>query len=159
MIAVDLVEVCLGLFLMAEHLDDLLSLHHFLDKALRPRDRTLRGKEVPACAAADEFGDKYDGNDADENDQRKIDAEIEHDAQKRQTHDPRNKQLRDRLRDHLAERIDIICVIAHDIAVIVRIEIADGQLLHAIEHLLAHFSQISLRDDRHQLIIDRAGNQ
>ncbi len=47
--------------------------------------------------------------------------------------------------DHLAQRVDIVGIIAHDIAMIVGIEIADGKVLHAVEHLLAHFFQRALR--------------
>ena len=40
-----------------------------------------------------------------------------------------------------------------------RIKVADGQILHAVEHLLTHLFEISLRDDRHELRIDRARDE
>ena len=157
--AVDLIEPLLRLFLVTEHLDDLLPLHHLFDEAFRLCDRPLCGKEESARSAADEFCNKHDRHDPDQNDERKVEARIQHEADKRNAHDPRDHELRDTLRDHLAQRIDVVCVIAHDVAVVVRIEVTDGQILHPVEHLLAHIAQIALRDDRHELGIYRARDQ
>ena len=40
-------------------------------------------------------------------------------------------------RDELAERVDIVGVVAHDVAVLMGVEIFYRQILHAVEHLVA----------------------
>ena len=65
---VDGIKVGTGLFFVAKDLDDLLAIHHFLDKALHLTDGFLLADEVFGGAAADLFGYKeYDG-DADQHD-------------------------------------------------------------------------------------------
>lgn len=46
---------------------------------------------------------------------------------------------------------------AHDVAVLVAVEIADGQLLHPTEHFAAQLMQEALRHIRHELRVDRHG--
>ena len=46
------------------------------------------------------------------------------------------QQRRKRLGDQLTEGINVIGVIAHDVAVLVRIKIADRKILHLVEHRL-----------------------
>ena len=46
---------------------------------------------------------------------------------------------------------------AHDVAVLVAVKIADGQLLHPAEHLAAQLMQKALRHIRHELRVDRHG--
>ena len=43
----------LALLLVAEHLDDLLAVHHLLDEALSPAQGDLLAEEIPGRAAAD----------------------------------------------------------------------------------------------------------
>ena len=71
----------------------------------------------------------------------------------------RNHQLRQTLADHLTQCIDIVGIITHDIAVIMGIKVADGQILHVIKHLFTHFCQGSLGNNGHQLRIANSGYQ
>ncbi len=48
---------------------------------------------------------------------------------------------------------------AHYIAVFVRVEILYGQILHLIEHRATEFVKKSLRDYRHKLGINGAGDK
>ena len=140
---------------MAEHLDDLLPVHHLLHVALGAGNGLLRLKEVACGAAADALGDEGHGHDAQHQHQRQPDAEIQHDGKHRQ-HDGGGLDERGNgLRDELAERVDIIGVIAHDIAVLVRVEELDGQILHPAENLLTELVKEALRHYGHELGIGK----
>ena len=154
-----LIKISLGAFLMAENLDDLLTVHHLLYKAFRAGDGNLLLKEVAGGMSADVPGDKGHDHHAADNYQREPEAVIQHDAENADQGDCGNHQLRETLADHLTQRINIIGIKAHDIAVIMRIKIADGQILHVIEHLFTELCQRSLGDDSHQLSIKDVGKK
>ena len=67
--------------------------------------------------------------------------------------------MRQALAYHLAQRIYVVSIKAHDIPVIMGIKIAYGQILHMVEHFLAHFSQHALSDNRHKLGIEHSREQ
>lgn len=60
------------------------------------------------------------------------------------------KQLRQALADELAERVDIVRVDGHDVAVECVSKIRDGQALHMAEELFAEVEHRALRDIDHQ---------
>ena len=102
-------------------------------------------------AAADLFGnDKHQCN-ATEHDQKQPHAVIQHDGKNRNHGDTGKHQLRNTLRNQLAQRVDIVSIIAHDIAVVMCIKILDRQILHAVEHLFPHLLQRALCDNRHSI--------
>ena len=138
---------------MTEHLNDLLTVHHFLNVALGTAQRLLLAYKIFGGAAADPAHHKHHTHHAQHHHGGQPDAVIQHDAEHRYHRYGGDQQLRKALADHLAQRVDIVGIIAHDIAMIVGIEIADGKVLHAVEHLLAHFFQRALRDDGHELSI------
>ena len=45
------------------------------------------------------------------------------------------------LADELAQSVDIVGVVAHDVAVAIGVKVPDGQVLHVVEHLLTHLFQ------------------
>ena len=153
-LVVDLVEIFLGAFLVAEYLDDLLAAHHLLDIALRFTDDFLLADKVFRAAAADKFGDERHDDDAEQYDQQKPYAVEQHDDQQRDRRDAGIEHLRDAHRYELTERIRIVGVHGHDVAVGMRIEVADGQRLHFGEHIVADVAQKALRNDRHRLVIE-----
>lgn len=61
--------------------------------------------------------------------------------------------------DQLTQRVRIVGVHAHHVAVRVRVEIADGQRLHVVEHILADVLQKALRHDRHRLVVESRRRQ
>ena len=154
---VEPVEVLDALLLVAEDLDDLLTRHHLLNEALGGGDRLLLADEVFRAAAADLLRDRDHGDDAEHEHQRQPKAEVEHDGEHHE-HDRAGLNERGQcLRDELAERVDVVRVVAHDVAVLVAVKIADGQLLHPAEHLAAQLMQEALRHIRHELRVDRHG--
>ncbi|MPM45441.1 hypothetical protein SDC9_92128 [bioreactor metagenome] len=84
---VDRVEARLGLRLVAEHLNDLLTVHHFLDEALRLTERALLANEELGGVSADLLDHEQHERDSAEHDERHPDAVVEHDGQQREHHD------------------------------------------------------------------------
>ena len=62
--------------------------------------------------------------------------------------------MRHALGYELAQRVDVVGVIAHYVAVRVRVEISDRQGLHFVEHILADVFEEALRDDGHKTGVD-----
>ena len=54
------------------------------------------------------------------------------------------------LREHLAQRVHVVGIDAHDVARLVGVKEADGERLHLVEHRLSRVGEEGLRDDRHQ---------
>ena len=156
---VDLVELLFRLFLVAEYLDDLLTSHHLLDVTFGLTDDLLLADKVPRAAAADRLRHERHEHDAHENDEHQPQAVEEHDDEQCDRRDAGIKYLRNAHGDELAQRVGIVGVHGHDVAVGVRIEIADGQCLHLGKHIVAHVAQESLRDDRHRLVIEEGRAQ
>ncbi len=154
-----LVEVSLCRVLVAKHLYDLLSVHHLLDVALEPADGHLHRDKVLARAAADYFGDEHYDSHAAQNDESQPKAVPQHDKEQRQHHYRRREKLRQRLRHHLPERVYVVGVVAHDIAVLIGVEVLYRQILHAVEHSQMQFFEIALRDHRHHLLVNRAEHE
>lgn len=132
---VDLVELLNGALLVAEDLDDLLAGHRLLNIALGFGDGLLLAQEEFGAAAADALGDDDHQNHAEHRNERQPDAEIEHNAEHGQHDRARLDEGGDGFGHELAQRVDIVGVEAHDIAVLVGVEVADGKILHAAEHL------------------------
>ena len=154
---VDLVKICFRLLLVAENLDDLLAVHQFLHEALGAAERLLLADEVARRVAADLPHNEEHEHDAEQDDERHPQAVVQHNAEDRDHGDRGNDELRHALGNHLAQRVDVVRVVAHDIAVVVRVEIADRQVLHAVEHFFTHLGERALRDHSHELRINDAG--
>ena len=122
-----------ALLFMAEYLDHLLAVHHLLHKALCFSYRLLLAYEVSCRAAAHVFNDpKHDCHTRCHHQGHPYTV-VQHDSEHRGNHDRRHEKLGNTLGDQLPQRIDIIGIIAHDIAVIV--EVFHREILHTVEHL------------------------
>ena len=146
---VALVKIGLGGRLVAECLDDLLTVHDFLDMALDHAELSLLCNKETRGVGAEQLGHKGHKDDAGHNDQAHPHAVVQHDKEHRDDDDGRHEQVGQRLADHLAQRVDVVGVVAHDVAALVRVEVANRQVLHAVEHLLAQLLERALRDDGH----------
>ena len=82
---------------MAEYLDDLLTCHHFFNKALHLAERMLLTDEVTGGAAANMLCDKRHADDAGDDDQRQPDAVIDHDGKDGDYDNARADKLREAL--------------------------------------------------------------
>ena len=153
------VEVLNALLLMAEHLDDLLAVHHFLHEALGIGNRALLLHKVARRAAAEALCDEEHKHHACKQHERHPHAEVQHDREHDQHYRAGLDKRRQRLADEHAQGVDIVGVVAHDIAVLMGVEIADGQILHVVKHFAAELVKIALGHVRHELGIGRHGYQ
>ena len=134
---------------MAERLDDLLAVHDFLDMALDHAELGLLRDKEARGVGAEQLGHKGHKGDAGNDDQAHPRAVVQHDEEHGDDDDDRHEQVGQRLADHLAQRVDVVGVVAHDVAALVCVEVTDRQVLHAVEHLLAQLLERALRDDGH----------
>ena len=150
---VDLVELLFGALFMAEHFDDLLSAHHLFDVPFRLADDRLLTDEVLCTAATHIFGDRCHDRDTDKHDKHQPQAVQKHDDKQHQGRYDGIIHLRDTHGNELTQSVRIVGVRTHDVAVRVRIKIADRQGLHSVEHIGTHVLQKSLRNDGHRLVV------
>ena len=155
---VELVEFFNGNVLMAENLDDLLAVHHFLNIAVDLAQLLLLLDEKLAGVASQVFGGQQHHADHRQRQQRQGDAEVNHRGQHADQCDNRVDQLGQALADHLAQGVGIIGVNRHNIAVGVGVEILDGQRLHMGKHPIADALQRALRNLGHQAVLHKDGN-
>ena len=144
---------------MAEDLDHLLSVHHLLDEALGLGHRLLLAQEEFGGAAAHLPGHQEHGEHTQQQHQGHPHAEVQHDGKDHQHNGPGLDQGGDALAHQLTEGVDVVGVMAHDIAVLVGVKIADGQVLHTVEDLPAQLIQEALGHVGHQLGIGQHGDQ
>ena len=71
-------------------------------------------------------------------------AVVEHNDQQCSDNDAGDEQLRQALREKLAQGVDVVCVVAHDIAMRMRVEISNRQILHVLKQRFAHLFQSAL---------------
>ena len=148
--AVAHVEVLLRGVLVAEDLDDALAVHDLLDVALDDADLLLLRHEVARRAASELLGHVGHEEHASNDDQAHPDAVVDHDGDDRAAGDKRERDVGQRLADHLAQRVDVVGVVTHDVAALVLVKEADWQVLHVTKELLAELLERALRDDGHR---------
>ena len=158
-LVVQMVKILHGLVFMVENLDHLLPVHGFLNVALFGGERFLLADKEFCRSAAQFAGHQKHDNDAGNDNERQPNAIPKHDEEDADNNGDAPDERWQRLPDKLAERIDIVGIVAHDIAVLMRIEIANGKILHAVEHSLAHFGKETLRDRSGKLGFQRDRNE
>ena len=165
-LAADLIKLVIGSVeigdagrFMVEDLDDLLAAHQLLRQALHGAGGLLLAHKVTGAAAADHLGGIEHGDNAKDEDKGQPEAEPEHDGEDGQDDGAGLDQIRKSLGHQLAEGIDVVGVMRHDIAVCVGIEVAERQPLHAVKHLAAELVQKALGHIGHDLGINGHGNQ
>ena len=143
------------LLLAAEHLHHLLTLHHLLDVAVHRAKAALLRHKVRAGKRRQLFGGKQ--HDAHHHHGQARQRQVEHEHRTEHAHHRHHggNQLRHALADHLAQRIDIVGVNAHDVAVRVRIEIAQRQALHMPEQVIADVAHGPLRNIDHHAVLQK----
>ena len=152
---IELVELIDGDLLMAEHLDDLLAVHHLLNVAVDLAQLLLLPEEVFAGVPGQILRDQQHNADHCQRQQRQRDTEVNHRCQHADQRDDRVDQLGQALADHLAQGVDVVGVDRHDVAVGVGIKIFDGQRLHVGEHLVTQILQRALCDAGHQTVLHK----
>ena len=144
-------------FLMAENLNDLLPVYHFLHITVDIGKGFLLHQKEAADFSGDHPDDLQDQKHDQHGNQRQIKADIEHTYQYRHDGKDRGNELRHGLCDHLAKGIGVVGIKAHNIAVGAGIKGADGKPLHFFKHFVPNLFQRSLRDGYHDTVIKKRG--
>ena len=148
------VEAFHGFFLMAEDFHHPLPLDHLFDVAVERPQRLLLAEEVASAAAADLGGDHQhtDENRHHHNGEQR--RKVNHGGENGDHRQERTEHLGQTLGNELPQGIHIVGVVAHDFAVGVGIEIADGQRLHMGEEVFPQVAQNALGDHDHDAGIE-----
>ena len=141
-----LVEGLLRGVLVVEDLDDLLAVDGLLHEGVHVADPHLLLDEVAAGTAHDLAHDEVEQHGEHDHERGERNREPQHGQQRRQRGDDRGEHLRERLRDRLTQRIGVVGVVAHDVAVFMAVEVADRQLLLVGEHVVADLLERALFD-------------
>ena len=132
---------------MVEDLDDLLAVDGFLDEGVHVADPHLLLDEV-AAGAGDDWRATTTNRIA-ANTSTKIGErhrQPQHGDQCGQCGDRGREHLREGLADGLAQGVGVVGVAAHDVAVLVGVEVADRQRLLVCEHVVADLLEGALLD-------------
>ena len=150
-----LVELLFRLFLVAEHLNDLLPVHGLLYISVHFAECGLLENEVARGRSShfrnDEYHHSHDGKHYKQQPQTVI-KHYYYECGKRHYG---YYQLRKRLADKLAERVHVVGIYAHDVAGQMPVKVAYGQFLHIDEHIPSYMVQHALPYPRHEHVIRR----
>ncbi len=144
---------------MVEDLYDLLTGHHLLNVALGRGDRFLLSDEVPRASAAELRGDEEHHNDTENDEQGEGQREPYHNEEYDDNDGAGAEHRRYGLADKLAQGVHVVRVVAHNVAVLMRVEILDRQILHLVEQGLAHLVQKALCEDSRKLGLEEHGDK
>ena len=140
--------------LVVEDLDDLLAVDCLLHEGVDIAQGLLLLEEV-AAGAADEHAHHHDQHHGErEHEQRDRHGQPQHGDQRRERGDGGLEHLRERLADRLAQRVGVVGVAAHDVAVLVRVEVLDRQQLLVGEHLVADLLEHALLHVHQQPLVE-----
>ncbi len=143
-LVVQLVEALLGRGFVAEYLDNLLTVHHFLNITIHLAKLFLLLDKVPPGAPTDKLGRFCHQHQHDNQQQGQLPAQDDHGNEHADQRNRRGEHIRDTLADHLPQRVGIVGKAAHNFAVGVGIKVLDGQLLHMGKHFIAHLFEHAL---------------
>jgi len=142
---------------VAKYFNDFLTVDHFFDVTVdRANGLLLLDKKVSA-SANQKFDYFQQDKSKQENKSRKAHTQIKHGSKRGQYGNQGGKHLREALGNGLTQRVGVVGIAAHDIAVGMRVEIPERKRLHMREHFIAYFFQSSLLDDHHNPIIKQGG--
>ena len=129
-------ELTDGLLLVVKDLDDLLTLDHLLDIAVHRAQRRLLPLEIHAAAAADDLHHAAHQRQKAEGDQRQPRVQDDHHQHRAHKGQHIGDDAGEAAVQHLRHGVDIVGKAAHQVAGLVLVIVADGQLLQAVEQIL-----------------------
>ena len=142
-------ELVLGVLLVVEDLNDLLAVHHLLDEPFLVGQSLLLGLHVAAREPSKLPGQERHQTPDHEDDEGQPHRVVEHRTDQHNDREARLNEGGNGLADHLSDRVRVVRECRHDRPVRVRVEEAQGQALHGVEHVVAHVLERPLRHDRH----------
>ena len=138
---------------MTEHLDDLLAVHHFLNVAVFFSEVLLLLYEEASGFSRQLSGDEHGHQYHEHTDDGQRPGQCDHGNKGDDKRHHGIDGLRNALADQLPERIDVIRIDGHDVAVRILVKIPDWQRFHVREQLLSKITERSLRDRNHDSLI------
>ena len=136
-LVVERIEIFDGGFLVVKDFDDSLAGNHFLNEAIHFSEGGLLPDKVFSRAfRGEKDSPKYDRRE-EKHDKQEDPRETRHRGKSGNHGDQRVNQHRQNAGRHLAKSVDIVGVNRHDVPVIMRIEVRQGQGFHVRENLIA----------------------
>ena len=120
---------------MAKDLNDLLAIHHFLNVTLNICGGFLSLNKVLCGLTTKVFSSKAHQRESKQNNHGHKCAVVKHDEYYCNDNHRGKEEVWKTGTNHLAHCVNIIGVIAHDVAIEVRIKVPNRQVLHVREHL------------------------
>ena len=154
---IEFVELLDRFVFMAEDFHDLLAVHHFLNVAVHLAQFALLRHKVPAGIANQDAAAHKDQADHHDRNNRQRDAQRHHGDKDADHRNDAVEHLGHALADHLAQRIHVVCVDGHDIAVGVGVKKFDGQCLHMGEQVVTQMLHGSLGQVGHHPRLNQCG--
>ena len=156
-LVIELVEFVLADFFPGEDLDDLLAVDHFFHIAVEGTEGFLLADEVFAGLAHHGHGHEHDAGDGEHGDNGQNPGGLEHGGEDHHQCDDGGEGLGDGLGNHLPEGINVAGVAGHDVAGGIGVEVAQGELLHFGEQLIANGFLGALANPDHQELLEEIG--
>ncbi len=155
---VGLAEALDGVVLVVEDLDHLLAVHHLLDVAVHRAEVALLLDEVAARELGEMRGHKQHDDHEEAGHERHGNRQAAHGHEGHHERDGRVDDLGQRLAVELPQGVHVVGVDGHDVAVLVRVKVADGQALHALEGLGAEPAHGALAHGDHDALVGVGGD-
>ena len=143
---------------MVKYLYHPLSIHPLFYKPCDVRQIELLTDKILAAVSTDKAGHGDHQDDDQDRQDRQDRAQHQHGNEGDNDHQGRHEHLWDGLVDHLAQRVCIVCVKAHDGAVCILVKITDRQRLHMLKHLVADALEHALSDRDHSPRVEEGGH-
>ena len=140
-----------GFFLMVKGLNNLLPRHHLFNVSVHGCNGFLLTGKILSALFADEFDCKKHNKPHNNNDCKQRNGKNEHHCNDADEGYAGDYQLRDALVQKLADRVNIVCIVTHKLAVRMRVKIAYGKTLHLIKHILAQVAKHRCGAFEHQI--------
>ena len=143
---------------MAEHLDDALPADHLLDVAVDRTEILLPLGEVLLGNLPERGGHAEHQEGHDDGDQGERQAEDDHTDEGRDNGDDGLEQVGDAVADDLPEGVHIVGIDRHNVAVRMRVKVAEREFLHTAEEVLAESQHRPLPHRDHYEVLRVAGD-
>ena len=140
---------------MIEYLDYFLTIHHFLNVSVHDTKILLLGAEVPGGFSADLCGSKHHNADHQYCEYRQRNIQRDHADESDYQRNAGVHHLRNTLADKLTQRINIVCVDRHDIAVCVLVKVLYWQGFHVREDVVSQIAHGALGDVDHKPVVGK----
>ena len=146
-----------ALFFVRKDLDHLLSAHHLLDVPVHLSQVSLLQPEEPPGLGSDLSGGEQDPEGHAHGDQRQRNVQDAHADEDAGDAADGVDELREGLSDELPQRVRVIGVDRHDVAVGVRVKITDGKLFHVGKQIFPDAPHGPLSHLHHQPVVGESG--